>query len=175
MPEKRYQGKTKAELDEGKARCSKILWPLTVHSREGNVHREAHETTFCTSQLLHTSAPLTHQHTWTILLAMDDPPDTLTASGFQKNLNRNLLHCRNKARALPQDCKSSRMWCALQQHSSIRKGLAFKTQQKLLFDYLFFSPAVDLWEILNSSTKALAICCIYSELLPVLVICTPFR
>lgn len=60
-------------------------------------------------------------------------------------------------------------------HSSIRKELAFKTQQKLLLDYLFFSPAVGIWEILNSSTKALAICCIYSELLPVLVICTPFR
>lgn len=117
IPEKRSQGKTKAELDEGKARCWKILWPLTVQSREGNVHREAHETTFCTSQLLHTSAPLTHQHTWTILLALDVPPDALTASGFKKNLNRNLLHCRNKARALPLDCKSSRTWCALQQMS----------------------------------------------------------
>lgn len=49
--EKRYQEKTKAELDERKARCWKILWPVTVQSRGGNVHREAHETTFCTSEL----------------------------------------------------------------------------------------------------------------------------
>lgn len=51
--EKRYQGQTKAELDETKARCWKILWSVTVQCREGNVHREAHETTFCTSGLLH--------------------------------------------------------------------------------------------------------------------------
>lgn len=75
--EKRYQGKTAAELDERKARCWKILWSVTVQSREGNVHREARETTFCTSELLDTSALLSHQHTWTILLAMDAPPDTL--------------------------------------------------------------------------------------------------
>lgn len=75
--EKRYQGKTKAELDEKKPRCWKIPWPVTVQSREGTVHREAHETTFWTSQFLNTGAPLTHQHTWTTLLATDAPPDTL--------------------------------------------------------------------------------------------------
>lgn len=71
--EKRYQGKAKAGLDETEARCWKILWSVTAEQR-----RECeHETTLCTSQLLHTSAPLTHQHTWTILLVMDTPPDTL--------------------------------------------------------------------------------------------------
>lgn len=97
--EKRYQGKTKAELDETKPRCWKILWPVTVQSREGNVHREARGT-HSGPHSFFTPYPSTH---------VDHPPchgcsswhpTALTASGLKNNLNRNLLHSRKEARAL---------------------------------------------------------------------------
>lgn len=151
--EKRSQGKTKAELDETKPRCWKILWPVTVESREGNVHREAHEITQHLTAFPHQCTPYPSTH-------MDHPPccghsfwhpTALTASGLKKNLNRNLLHSWKEARALPQDCKSSRTRCAPKQLSELGKNWPSKPSKNC---FLSMSFSLLLWAYGKSLTAA---------------------
>lgn len=108
---------------------------------------------------------------WTLLLT----PYCLNCFRAQEKPQQELVTLLEGGESPPTGLQEQQNTVCSETTVRVGKELAFKTQQKLLFVYVFFSPAVGLWEILNSSTKALAICCIYSELLPVLVICTPFR